>query len=60
MKKNAAFCGSHKVMYKYAMLTMTLLLFFLLSPASNLTAETITFTIVHSSNLKGHLFPCPT
>jgi hypothetical protein len=60
MNKNTAFHKSLKVMYKCALLTIALLFFFTISPASGLTAEPITFTIIHSSNVSGHLFPCPT
>jgi len=60
MKKNTAFHKSLKVTHKFALFTMALLLFFFVSPASGLTAETINFTIIHSSNVNGHLFPCPT
>jgi hypothetical protein len=60
MNKNTAFYKSLKVMHKFALLTMALLFFFFISPASGLSAETINFTIIHNSNVQGHLFPCPT
>jgi hypothetical protein len=42
------------------MLTMALLFFVFMSPNSGISAETTPLTIIHSGNVNGHLFPCPT
>jgi hypothetical protein len=60
MNKNTAFHKSLKVMFTYALFTMSILFFVFMSPDSGLTAETTPFTIIHSGNVSGHLFPCPT
>ena len=60
MTRNAVSHKSLKVMCKCALLIMALLFFVSMSPASGLTAETTPFTIIHSGNVSGHLFPCPT
>lgn len=60
MSKNTAFHKSRNVMSTCALLVTALLSFILLCPSSGLSAENVPFTIIHSSNVNGHLFPCPT
>ena len=60
MTRNAISHTSLKVICTCVLLTMALLFVASLSPASGLTAETTPFTIIHSGNVTGHLFPCPT
>jgi|GEM_PF-1739981 len=60
MTRNSVSHKSLKVMCKCALLTMALLLFAFMSPDSGISAETTLLTIIHSGNVNGYIFPCPT
>lgn len=60
MKQNTTSNRSIKDLQKCAMIIIVILCFFFIFLAPGLTAEPIQLTIVHSGNLNGHIFPCPT